>query len=197
MKLVSYFSEVRIIYYEFSKEKPISEINKRVSEKKNTKQRHVAALGRATWHADVSMTSSGGSGMMTSAVGPVDVSVDRSTVNGQGGGCGQRAPPVSLTPRLTDGPHGSGRKRKRKDGLAFHWAEKGVGPAWLAQEGSARLVTQLGLRLSRPARAGGLAGHEAGSARILCGPASSPPWAGLVASPSSPRGPATPDLLLR
>jgi hypothetical protein len=57
MKLVSYFSEVRIIYYEFSKEKPISEINKRVSEKKNTKQRHVAAPGRATCHADISMMS--------------------------------------------------------------------------------------------------------------------------------------------
>jgi hypothetical protein len=57
MELVSYFSEVPLIYYEFSKEKPISEINKGILEKKIIKQRHVAAPGRATWHADVSMTS--------------------------------------------------------------------------------------------------------------------------------------------
>jgi hypothetical protein len=34
-----------LIYYEFSKEKPISEINKRISEKKIIKQGHVAAQG--------------------------------------------------------------------------------------------------------------------------------------------------------
>jgi hypothetical protein len=33
---------------------------KRILEKKTIKQRHVAAPGCATWHADVSMTSSGG-----------------------------------------------------------------------------------------------------------------------------------------
>jgi hypothetical protein len=35
MKLVSKFSKARLIYYDFSKEKPISEINKRLSEKKS------------------------------------------------------------------------------------------------------------------------------------------------------------------
>jgi hypothetical protein len=50
-----------LIYYEFSKEKSIFEINKRISEKKITQQSHVAAQERATWHADASMTSAGGS----------------------------------------------------------------------------------------------------------------------------------------
>jgi hypothetical protein len=56
---------------------------KEFQKRKAFKQRHVAAPGRATWHADVSMTSSGGSGMLPSAVGPADVSVDRSTLTGQ------------------------------------------------------------------------------------------------------------------
>jgi hypothetical protein len=71
----------------------------------------VAAPGRATWHADVSMTSSGGSGPQTSAVGPADVSVDWSTVKGVRG---QRVPLVSLALRLIGGPLGSGRIRKKK-----------------------------------------------------------------------------------
>jgi hypothetical protein len=99
---------------------------------------------------------------MTSAVGPADVSVDRSTVNGQGG-CGQRAPPVSLSTRLTGGPLGSDRKRKRKGVLVW----LGFGP----KEAMGRLEAhrlgsgtqgQLGLRLSRPARANGLATRAAG-----------------------------------
>jgi hypothetical protein len=36
MELVSQFSEVRLIYYEFYKKKPIYIINKRISENKNT-----------------------------------------------------------------------------------------------------------------------------------------------------------------
>jgi hypothetical protein len=71
--------------------------------------------------------------MMTSAVGPADVSVDRSTLTGQrstvkGHGVkGQRAPPVSLSPRLTDGPHGSGRVKEKGYGSVS--GPKGSGPA--------------------------------------------------------------------
>jgi len=37
MKLVSYFSELRLIYYEFSKVKAFSGINKRLSKKEKHK----------------------------------------------------------------------------------------------------------------------------------------------------------------
>jgi hypothetical protein len=69
--------------------------------------------------------------MMTSAVGPADVSVDRSTVNGQGSVSGRRAPLVSLSMRLTDGAHGSGQNREKKKGfgLGWFWAKSGDGPA--------------------------------------------------------------------
>jgi hypothetical protein len=57
--------EVRLIYYELSKEKSTSEINKRILEKKTTQQRHVAAPESATWHADI---SKGSQYRLTSAV---------------------------------------------------------------------------------------------------------------------------------
>ena len=37
----------------------------------------MAAPEHATWYDDVSMTSPGGSALLTSAVGPADVSVDK------------------------------------------------------------------------------------------------------------------------
>ena len=37
----------------------------------------MAAPERATWHDDIIMTSSQGSGRLPSAVGPADVSVDQ------------------------------------------------------------------------------------------------------------------------
>jgi hypothetical protein len=82
------------------------------------------------------MTSSGGPGLLTSAVGPADVSVDRSTLTGQRSTVnGQRVPLVSLALRLTGGPLGSGRKRKKKrtwigSGPKFSWAGS-VGPTRL------------------------------------------------------------------
>jgi hypothetical protein len=108
---------------------------------------------------------------MTSAVGPADVSVDRSTLTGQRStvkvGCGQRAPPVSLNPRLTHGPHGSGQNRKRGKGSVFYWAQRRLGRLE-AQLSTARLAVQLGiqlgLRLSRPARAAGWLRVKNGSA---------------------------------
>jgi hypothetical protein len=77
---------------------------------------------RDTWqHQGVPrgmLTSAGGSGMLTSAVGPADVSVDRSTLTGQRSTVnGRRAPLVSLGTRLTGGPHGSGQNRKREKGF--------------------------------------------------------------------------------
>jgi hypothetical protein len=70
--------------------------------------------------------------MMTSAVGPADVSVDRSTLTGQrstvnGGSAVKGAPPVSLSPRLTDGAHGSGCKIRKGHGSVL--GRKVVGPA--------------------------------------------------------------------
>jgi hypothetical protein len=63
--------EVRSIYYEFSKEKPISEINKELLEKENQVTGTRGSIrGRATWHADVSMTSAGGSGSANVSSGP-------------------------------------------------------------------------------------------------------------------------------
>jgi hypothetical protein len=45
--------------------------------KRKHSQRHVSAPGHATWHSDGNMTSMVGSGLLTSAVGPTEVSVDR------------------------------------------------------------------------------------------------------------------------
>jgi hypothetical protein len=69
--------------------------------------------------------------MMTSAVGPADVSVDRSTLTGQRSrwGCGQWALPASLTPRLTDGPHGSGLGKEKEKGIRLGPGLNLVGPA--------------------------------------------------------------------
>ena len=39
----------------------------------------MAAPERATWYADVIMMSPGGSGLLTLAVGPADVNIDRAT----------------------------------------------------------------------------------------------------------------------
>ena len=61
--------------------KEFFEIDKRLSKKKITKRCHVAAPERATWYADVIMMSPGGSGLLTSAVGPADVSIDRQRVD--------------------------------------------------------------------------------------------------------------------
>jgi hypothetical protein len=108
--------------------------------------------------------------MMTSAVGPADVSVDRSTLTGQRSTVkghrvhGQRAPPVSLSPRLTDGPHGSGRKEKKRRGSGFLLGSKGIGPARGPVKLVVRLGVQLGLRLSRPARQVGYTSAKLGSA---------------------------------
>ena len=56
----------------------------------------MADPGCTTWHADVSMTPPGGVGLLTSAVGPVDVSIDQVNaltvyqVNGLVGSMGPR-----------------------------------------------------------------------------------------------------------
>jgi len=60
MKLVSYFSELRLIYYEFSKVKAFSGINKRLSKKEKHR-------GDTWQHQSVPRQQ------MTSAVGPADV----------------------------------------------------------------------------------------------------------------------------
>ena len=52
-----------------------------IIEKGKTQRQHVAALEHATWHDDVSMTSPGGSELLTSAVGPADVSVDQVNID--------------------------------------------------------------------------------------------------------------------
>jgi hypothetical protein len=117
---------------------------KEFQKRKAFKQRHVAAPGRATWHADISMTSSGGSGVLTSAVGPADVSVDRSTVNGQGSGQRSSGPTGQpwheadrWAPRVRPG------KGKRKGS----WFASGL------KAGLGRLKAQLGLaRLAASAR---------------------------------------------
>ena len=68
MKLVSYFSELRLIYYDFLKLIIISGINKRFSEKEKHTTRHVAASRRATCHADVSTRSANADIIMTSVL---------------------------------------------------------------------------------------------------------------------------------
>jgi hypothetical protein len=157
-----------LIYYEFSKEKPISEINKGISEKKIIKQRHVAAPVRAMWHADVSMMSSGGPGLLTSALGPADGSVDRSALTGQRstvkvgprstGPTGQPSPEADRwAPRVR--PEKEKEKVRPGCGLNFSWAGS-IGPtglgsargsAWPAaqQAGSGRWADWLVLALLR------------------------------------------------
>jgi hypothetical protein len=92
----------------------------------------VAEPERATWHADVSMTSPGDPGLLTSAVGPADASVDRSTVNCQRsrwgpwstGPTGQPYPKADRwAPRVRPGK----RKKRKGYGLKVSWAGS-VGP---------------------------------------------------------------------
>jgi hypothetical protein len=66
--------------------------------KRQHSQCHVSAPGRARWQAYVSMTS-GGSGLLTSAVGPADASFDLSRSMGQGGVHGSTNQPLYLTGR--------------------------------------------------------------------------------------------------
>jgi hypothetical protein len=79
------------------------------------------------------------------------------------------------------GPSGQTGKRKRKKARTGS-GPKGAGPALLAQQAQLGSWGQLGLRLNRPARAGGLAGSS--WALLLFGPW----WAGgLLPSPPPPR----------
>jgi hypothetical protein len=73
-----------------------------------------------TWHHQSlprgMLTSAGGQYQLTSAVGPADIIIDRSTVNEVSG---SEDPLVSLTLRLTGGIHRSGwEKEKGKRGSA-------------------------------------------------------------------------------
>ena len=52
-----------------------------IIEKGKTQRWHVAMPGRATWHDVVSMMSPDRSAMLTSAVGPVDVSIDQVNID--------------------------------------------------------------------------------------------------------------------
>ena len=52
-----------------------------IIEKGKTHRQHVAAPERAMWHDDVSMTSSQGSGQLTSVVGLDDDSVDQVNID--------------------------------------------------------------------------------------------------------------------
>jgi hypothetical protein len=107
------------------------------------------------------MTSSGGPGLLTSAVGPADISVDlsmligqRSTVKGGPRSTGPTGQPRPEADRW--GPSGqAGKREKEKLGLGF--GPKGAGPARLAQQARLGSWGQLNLRLSRPARFVGLA----------------------------------------
>ena len=80
MKLVSYFSELRLIYYALAKIKAFSRNNKLLSKKKSTEvtRGSTRAWHVARWrHHDVTL----GSALLTSAVGPADVSVDQVNVD--------------------------------------------------------------------------------------------------------------------
>ena len=84
MKLISYFPELRLIYYELTKIKTFSRINKWLSKKEkqrgDTWQRQSVPRGMMTsaWrHHDVTP----GSALLTSAVGPADVSVDQVNID--------------------------------------------------------------------------------------------------------------------
>jgi hypothetical protein len=73
------------------------------------------------------------------------------------------------------GPSGQAGKRKGK-GLGLVLGSISVGPAQLAQQGSARLADQLGLQLSRLARAVGWLGVQAGSVLGVAGSS----WAVMI-----------------
>ena len=70
------FSELRLTYYEFSKIKSYSGINKRFSKKEKHTARHVVPSGRATCHADVSITSAWGPPNACVIMAFDDVSID-------------------------------------------------------------------------------------------------------------------------
>ena len=77
MKLVSYFSELRLNYCEFSKIKAFSGINKWLSKKEKHR-------GDTWQHQSVPrgmMMSPQGSGRLMSAVGPADVSIDQVNID--------------------------------------------------------------------------------------------------------------------
>jgi hypothetical protein len=94
-----------LIYYKFSKEKPLSEINKKIWKRKT--------LSSDTWQHQgmprAMLMSAEGQYLLTLVVGPGDVSIDQSTLNGQRStrSAGQWDPLVSLTSRLTGGVHSS------------------------------------------------------------------------------------------
>jgi hypothetical protein len=142
---------------------------------------------------------------MTSAVGPADVIVDRSTLTGQRSTvkAGQRS---MVSGQWSAGP--TGQPQPEADGWAPRVSRvkekdhgsvsgpKGSGPARGPAKRVVRLGVQLGLRLSRPARAGGLREREArlglswlGSLR---GPAFFLPRAGPPLLPLFPSGWAAP-----
>jgi hypothetical protein len=90
--------------------------------------------------------------MLTSAVGPADVSVDRSTVKV---GPRSTAPRVSLALRLTGGPLGSGLEKEKKRGLGLvlgsnqlgrlGWPNKARLGSWFSSAcGSAGRLGQVG-----------------------------------------------------
>jgi hypothetical protein len=100
----------------------------------------MAAPGHATWHADISMTSLGGSGLLTSVVGPADVSVDQSTLTGQQSK-GQRSvgPAGQPHPEADRWAPGSGRDKREKEkgfGLVLGTIQLGrlgwLNKAWLS-----------------------------------------------------------------
>jgi hypothetical protein len=79
----------------------------------------VAAPERATWHADVSMMSPGGPGLLTSAL-----TGQRSTGQGLVGPAGQPHPEADRwVPRVRPGI------REKAKGSARFWAKMGAGPA--------------------------------------------------------------------
>ena len=84
MKLVSYFSELRLNYYEFSTVKAFSGINKCLSKKEKHRgdmwQHQSVPCGMmmsVRRHHDITW----GSALLTSAVGPADVSVDQVNID--------------------------------------------------------------------------------------------------------------------
>jgi hypothetical protein len=107
--------------------------------RKITQQGHVAAPERTTWHANISMVSLW-SVLLTSAVGPADVSVAQSmlTVH-RVNGSKVSGTLVSLTPRLTGRALRLGRVERERERHGSILKLKGVGPAQSAQQGSAWL----------------------------------------------------------
>jgi hypothetical protein len=105
--------------------------------------------------------------MMTSAVGPADVSVDRSTLTGQRSTVKGRSavvgPHWSASARGWQvGPLGRAGKEKTKKGSGLVLGPKEVMGRLEAHRLGLGSQGQLGLRLSRPARANGLATRAAG-----------------------------------